>query len=178
MKFKVGDVVRIENPQMFVRCGYPMIIEDAIKIIEENHLVDLHEFSEKLGLGLTKQHLGGTIELNKRTKRFMSALGYQYVGSHGHGGRTRSLHTVERPDLQGRDFKVIKKFGCWTGDYYGPSGGVYYDGEYWNEPGGLENRQYHSILTLAPLGEWYCEDDCYNIEQIHVTKVEVDGLAR
>jgi len=43
-RIKIGDYVRIDNPEMFVRCGYPLSIEDMRKEIVDNRFVDIEKF--------------------------------------------------------------------------------------------------------------------------------------
>ena len=43
-----GDIVRIKNPEMFIRCGYPLSFPDVCEEVSEIHKEDILKFIDKV----------------------------------------------------------------------------------------------------------------------------------
>lgn len=182
-----GDTVRIINPEMFVRCGYPISLTDVYvkiekeyedfldKIIEEFHhrvlgdekttpLLDSKEW--EFATNYSKSCSGPF--RNKTKIKLTYALAYEFTHFKGFGGTTRKIYTKTEEDLRDKEFKVYSTFKVNTGDYYPPS---YCPPSYdemcgeWN-PGGLENMKSHKILEL-------CDPDF--ISSVYTSPVQIEA---
>jgi hypothetical protein len=181
-----GDWVRIDNPEMFVRCGYPFSKEDMRKEIEREHLIDIEDFIDRIGWGKPEKEMSLSRKFNpnqgldRSTRKIIDILAYERLKAKGFGGRERQIHTEYAPDMKGKIFKILDTKCCMTGKYFAPSGG--YDpwsGGYDYEPGGLLNQKCHRILRLdeeaygQPCVHFFSKfnEYGYRIEDIHVTKI-------
>jgi len=184
---RVGDTVRIINPEFFIRCGYPMSFKDACRIVEKEHKDRIAEFirgfdfttytnkgSGLLGFPISEEKW----EDNRTFSKIVGALAYEYVRAKRFGGTERKIYTKHCPDYKDKRMTVeyIKFFQ--TGNYVRGSGESYdsYAGEYDYDPSFLEDQKTHKILGLCPLDAvfFFHPDknvDDYIIESIHVEKV-------
>jgi hypothetical protein len=153
-RFHVGDQVIVTNPEFVTRVGYPMSYQDAFDYVEKNHVQDIEDFLDtklfklKSRSELTRFEMSSPVS-DKRFGQIMQGMARIYLDSKGHGGKERTIHTVSRPELQGRVFEVLNKKICKTGTYYGPWSQQSYDGEWDGGSGGLDNCKTHVILELS-----------------------------
>jgi mannose-6-phosphate isomerase class I len=47
---RVGDTVKIVNPQFFVRVGYPKSVSEETEIVFEKHRIEIEEFLKKFNV--------------------------------------------------------------------------------------------------------------------------------
>lgn len=172
---RVGDRVRIETPQFFVRCGYPKTLESEAAEVEKLFAGQITDLLTKAmvtrhhGLG----YLSGRGHVESRAReRIVRALAYGRLGTFGMGGSERTIYTVERPEFQGQETCVERVFFVKTGTYYAPSVSNGWDG-YEYEPGGLCDEKTHKILGL----NFWCEETSgwLSIEARNVVKLAWDG---
>jgi len=165
--FRPGDKVRIVNPLQVERVGYPktvmMCFNELCESLNENHLEKTFKFNScKLNQAL--EILGLPILQNQRERdRVIYGLAQYKLAADGFGGKERSIHYVQHSNeqisnfthdyLQNRITEVVSKRVVKTGKYFGSSGGRDYDGDYWFEPGGLEDMKTHILITTE-LGEF------------------------
>jgi hypothetical protein len=188
-RIKIGDYVRIDNPEMFVRCGYPLSIEDVGKEIKDNHFIDIEKFIISIIHGEDKvKNFNLTDVLNKdaylnkskSSQAIINILSYEMLKHRNFGGRERSIHTQTVEENKGKICQVTGAKMCVTGNYVSGSGSRdYWSGEYEYEPPYLENQKSHRILSVyipidkvVPYGFSYD----HRIEECHVTKVDRNGL--
>lgn len=153
---RVGDRVKIVNPEKFIRCGYPFDVAAERDRIMSRHAHVLHTLinvidpknAQSADLVFNEQlppNYPGLIDV-------AHALAKIVCVRNGFGGRTRAVHTERVDWLTGVTCEVHSKRVVKTGEYFAPSGG--YDswvGEHYYEPGGLTDEKTHVILTLQPL---------------------------
>jgi len=184
-----GDIVKIINPITFVRCGYPLGIEDMRKEVQEKFgpAIDNLYVSVQSGDKLIQKDMIGEYEYglkidsnpSKKYKHFeiVNALAYARLYSKGFGGKERNLHTKTIEGLKDKEAQVISIEIVKTGTYIKGSGRVfYYDGDCDYEPSYLANSKTHKILTLDifepnTTGNWLPSKDFIKIEAIHVEKL-------
>ena len=121
-----NDRVRIVVPKIVTRVGYPKSVKDYVKVAEEKYGAQLRkdikwEWAVEIAYGLAK--------------------------TDGFGGRERSLHFEEKPEILGQEFTVSGIRTVQTGTYYPPHSSQTYYGEYDYEPGGLANMKAHRLAT-------------------------------
>jgi hypothetical protein len=134
--FRNGDIVKVVNPLIFIRCGYPHTLAEETKIVIE-------DFGSKI-TDLFRECGGPVDERFRQFKRVASEIAHARLKSKGFGGRKRQVYTKEDLSIAGREFVVVEKKVVKTGIYYSPSG----SGEDW-EPGGLDNCETHVIVKIA-----------------------------
>jgi hypothetical protein len=185
-RIKIGDYVRIDNPEMFVRCGYPLSIQDMRKEIKDNHFIDIEKFIISIVHGEDKvkdfnltnvvSHKDTYLNKSKTSQAIIDLLAYEMLRHRNFGGRERSIHTKIVEENRGKIVQVNGTKMCVTGNYVAGSGSMdYWSGEYDYEPPYLENQKSHRILSvyipmdkIIPYGEFVEET---MIEECHVTKV-------
>lgn len=143
--YRPGDQVQIVNPRWIKRVGYALRWDDLIDTPEVEKLAQ-----EMTGMG-------------KPPRYFMQAVAKLEVERRGFGGDERAIlylpvrttanlldyNTVPAHGWVGRVAIVEGKRIVHTGTRFPETAGTDYDGEYWNEPGGLENRKAHIILRTT-----------------------------
>ena len=169
---RVGDKVKIIKPEFFVRCGYPLCLQDACDIVKETYKEKICDFIQNIGITTTK--LFSTIEndndfLNTFDK-IVKALAYDYVRANKFGGAERTIHTITEEVFQNK-FMIVKeiqlvKTGIYIGTYsFG------YEGEF--DPPYLSDQKTHKILTLdTPQYHYQISYNGFKIEDINVEKVK------
>lgn len=146
-KFKVGDVIRIKRPKRYIRCGYPLDIDEVQYKLNDPYFSNI--IRGALEDVTCKQLMGFTVkDFNVRHGRLLRAFAFAYCKDHAMGGRERRIHTQDIPELLGQEYTVNDTFRVVTGDYYSGC----YSGDYddWEGPS-LENQKHHTILYLNAL---------------------------
>ncbi len=137
-----GDRVKVVNPLVFVRVGYPFDIDYAIENLitkEEKQKIDglvgYYDYSVFRSPSVKESYC--------RDKIFKIFAYYKLVGA-GFGGNKREIHTKEERSLAGQEFNVFSKRYVVTGERE-PG---YYDGNE-GQPPTLNNTKRHVILDLG-----------------------------
>lgn len=169
-----GDIVQINNPEMFIRCGYPL---------------SLKKMSEEVGLAfgdtirdLIQSAIGKAHGFDQATYDFViQKLAYLRLKEMGFGGEERKIYTEKNELLKGVRARVVDIFFVKTGlrspgyrDY------DYYSGGYDAEPPYLADQKTHKILRINILQESSeqirsLSDGNRRIEAINVTKI-IEGI--
>ena len=152
---RIGDTVKIIEPRFFVRCGYPLSVEEAALYIQEKHEIQVNSFLEDLGLRDFVNH--GEI---------YRALGYAHCKSRGFGGNNREIYDMKLDELKNLKYEVMSTFFVKTGIYVPASGGYNYDGGYDVDYAYLKNEKTHKILQIYCVGR-----GPKMIEACHVEKI-------
>lgn len=171
-----GDIVRIVNPEFFLRCGYPLTLKDGIKMIMDDEngitaledaikiiLEDKTEFQTLDGVVVPKNT--NTIRLAKGSKDFyniVKILAYYRIRKEKFGGRERKIYTRKIEKAKDYEFIVLRKKMVVTGNYIPPSKSGGYEYEEWDPPY-LDNAKSHMIL--------YLNDDSVDGENFYVDNV-------
>jgi hypothetical protein len=150
---RVGDRVKIVVPSIMLRVGYPKTVGDYEQAAKEAY-----------GAQLWRDMSGRCAELAIRQ------IAYGLAKKDGFGGRARTMHLREVPELLGREFTVHSMRTVQTGTYYKPRSSG--DGEDW-EPGGLDDRQDH---RLASGWGWCGKNMSEWIPVKHLLKLDVNQL--
>lgn len=177
---KPGDLVKIINPQIFIRCGYPLCLKDVMESLDQSIAIDA--IKKIIGAPLD-QHFHVTPKMERAIRDINKGLAYAVMLSKRFGGSERKIYTCEEPSYLNAIVKVESKRRVVTGDRYGGCGPGYYGDA--SEGPSLENQQHHTLIKFWPatfdkngrevfyLSPFY-ESDFLEIEQIHVEKAE-DG---
>jgi len=178
-KFRVGDKFRLKIPRRVVRVGYPLDVKGAQLVLANDFwkveaicaILQDRDIPKRYGPSPMKD-LGPGFH-NGAPNKLCRELGTAALYIMGFGGRVRSLHyEYDQEAFENRVFTVHRKRTVQTGEYFAPSGGYdSWNGEYWSEPGGLENKKHHVLLDAFQyetiFGETRLEfdqDDCEKVE--------------
>jgi hypothetical protein len=144
---RVGDVVKIKEPNMFVRCGYPLSFEDMRKDVEKKHSADISKFlySLKIPCGGNYFDINQKFKNSREFDKIRDALAYYFLKQCSFGGNERTIHTKVNETYRNTEAIVVAIQFVKTGTY---SPG--YHGGFWddNEPSALYNQETHKILHV------------------------------
>ena len=173
--FRKDDLVRIINPVLVERVGYPLTIQKVIdECFSEEEQQKIDEF-----LRFFKCSNECRIEIKPSRTRvaIIHAIASAKLRQLGWGGKERSLHLYTVESLKDTEVYICKKKVVHTGTYFAPSGGYNsWTGEYDSEPGGLDNRKSHVLLGFYPATVYptfKTEDDIVWIEEKNVELVKL-----
>lgn len=160
--FRIGDNVRIVVPKIFVRCGYPLSFDDVLERTEAEFGERIRTFCRELGFDT---YVGSYANSSSVSINVTREIARAVMQRDGYGGRERTIHTADRPDLAGIEGTVCRQFFCKTGTYV-PGSRSWSDGDH--EPPYLEDEKTHRILVLdLPLpGCWNMPIEAANVEKI------------
>ena len=161
-----GDLVRVVNPEVFVRCGYPMTINSSREEVGVRYKEALYRFLkelDKIDKAENENYCWLDGAGNRTYDSIMRVLAERNLKKKKFGGVQRRIHTETMPLIEGRFYNVLGKFNCVTGDYCSASG--WYD-DY--EPAGLANSQVHVILKL--IDHSGIKIEAKNVKKIHGNK--------
>lgn len=146
----VGSRVRVVNPEVVVRVGYPKSMHDyfqqALGQYGERLTVALPEL---LGAGEWYQILGGDprvrVKAHPLLNNLLWAIALPLARKDRFGGNARTIHTRCMPELEGQEFEVLERRSAYTGVRYSgyPSS---CDDE--GEAPSLGNIQHHNMLKV------------------------------
>ena len=149
---RIGDMVKIINPEFFICCGYPMSFRQACEEVKERYKDKIRAFIDDVGLISSKDSLqqDQSGPYRRTCAKIVSALAYDYMGKKGFGGGERRIYTKRCEDhLKMQEVEVTNIKFVKTGEYHPPSGEYdSWNSEYHFESGGLSNETTHKILCL------------------------------
>lgn len=135
-----GDIVKVVNPEFFIRCGYPLSIKDGIKMILENDSLERQsvlKISEVFGINIDSY----------RFQEILKTLSYFKIKKEKFGGKERKIYTRRIEDQKDKFFKVYKKKTVMTGNYVSGCGYSTIDGDEYDPPY-LDKQKAHQILYI------------------------------
>tara|TARA_Y100000310_G_C20698933_1_gene827876 strand:- start:5569 stop:6150 length:582 start_codon:yes stop_codon:yes gene_type:complete len=159
---RVGDKVRVINPEFFVRCGYPKDFNDVAADISVRYRTNIERLMAEVGIVPDLFSNEGDRAFQKIAK----ALAYAKLKKEGFGGSIRSIYTQRKDEHEGREFRVDRIFFVKTGKrvpgHVRPMGDVEdYELPY------LANEKTHKILHI------YANDSItYDGQEIEAKNVE------
>lgn len=158
---RIGDTVRIVNPEFFLRCGYPLSLKDGMDMIinDEETMTALGQgidkaLGRKCNVSLKEELFGlsATIRptrISYDIQKIIRLLAYYRIKNEGFGGNERKIFTKRVESAKDHEFKVIGKKTVTTGVYVPSSGGYNsWSGEYDYDPAYLDSMKAHVILEL------------------------------
>jgi hypothetical protein len=159
------DTVKIANPELFLRCGYPMSKDHAMWHIDKKYKENILKFITDLNITGRSEKINiedilYDNEISKTYEEICKALAYHLLRVRKFGGADRSVYTKKDETHKDRIGRVIGikyvKSGIYVKDKNGPDG---------YEPAYLTNQRTHKILTVS-IGFEFIE-----IEDRHVDKI-------
>jgi hypothetical protein len=149
---RIGDKVRILEPNLFVRCGYPLCLDDMRKIVVRDHSGNIENLLKLVGEVSSITFLEDNDNPSREFDKIRDVLAYILLKKKHFGGTRRSIHTEVNEKLRGKIVEVIDIFFVKTGTY-SPDSYYSWDGEY--EPPYLANEETHKILSFDKLENIY-----------------------
>lgn len=138
-RLRQGDHVIIRVPRVVTRVGYPKGVNDFLH--------ELQADPEVIGMARALVQLAtGRQYADERFIKIMRELAYLRARAHCFGGRERTIHFEDRPDLQGAEARIDGLRTAHTGIYMPPVD--HFDD--W-EPGYLKDEQRHRIAMVMIL---------------------------
>jgi hypothetical protein len=168
--YHVDDIVRVVNPEVVVRVGYPltkgMAQDAAIKEYDER----IHAFMASVSPEPDQFTVHGSDP--RLYNDLVNALASYWLRLQGYGGKERKIYTETDERIRNTTgWRVLSKRTVKTGTYSsgGYSGG--WDGEPDYLPPCLSNEQSHILLTLEPTNPeindpWSIEIEAVNVERM------------
>jgi hypothetical protein len=176
---RVKDNVKIINPEIIIRVGYPMSFDDACREVDKLYRQEILEFLNKTIYKQEPTISGSLLETCEIKMDFVKpgmymkiikALAYNYIQMKSFGGREKKIYAEYRQELLGMTLSVENIFIRKTGIYFASSGGYdHYSGEYDFEPGGLDKIKTHKILEL---NYWLSNNQINDMWESRSVKIE------
>jgi hypothetical protein len=166
-----GDKVRIINPEVFVRCGYPWdkkyVIDNIITNEQKKQVAKLIMDCGLNFFGSVSSQLWPQItRYNSCYEKLLDELAYYILITRGFGGRERKIITRRAPEYQGKTGTVWNRRVYRTGTYC-PGGGS--EDDYC--PTELINQKSHVVFNMDIYQEGDLLGDQIWIENIHLQKI-------
>jgi len=167
--YNIGEKVLVADPQVFIRCGYPLGISDGIQAVETDYEDKVIGFLRNISSQSTKM-LPSRVE-RKACKNIMKELAVVWLHQRKFGGNLRAIHTEDDTRVtEGNSpyeiatIRYVKTGLRDSGSVYDSMSPEDYEGP------SLYDQKTHRILGLVDPGEIY---SCvlFEIEDIHVTKI-------
>lgn len=105
--FRVGDVTRIVIPKIVKRVGYPKGVDDYNQTVDVCH-----------GEELAKIFYQRTPLSQATRAKVVHELAYMYAKMDKFGGRERSVHLEEIPEMKDQKFHIQRMKTYFEGTYY------------------------------------------------------------
>lgn len=142
--YRVGDIVRIKNPLVVERVGYPWNKEYVIQnIITNDQKKMLDNLIRSIGLS-ESSYFGVSTYYDFAYNKILDELSYWALKNKGFGGSTRSLFTKSVDEYNGKLASINSKRVVKTGNY--SHGRSDWEGDY--TPAYLSNEKSHVLLDL------------------------------
>lgn len=151
--YSKGDLVKVINPRIVRRVGYPLCAKDLFPEAEQR-LVEAKILNARTPTPLTYKPF---VDRPNDEDRLIRELARYLLREKGWGGKERSLH-YEAVD-NWKPGQILRFLGdkqtVQTGTRYGAiSSYNAWEGDYDYEPGGLYPRKTHVLLNVAPVGDF------------------------
>lgn len=161
--FRCGDLVRIINPKIFVRCGYPLSKEDIKRdYIKEDQKDLIKNLISSFSFGLSQDKDRETYD------KILDILAYRILEKEGFGGNKRDIITRTDESKLNKVYKVFRKRFVKTG--VRTCWGLNYHSEGYEAPY-LSNEKTRIILGLGHIDDYYFD---FEIEACNLEKISDD----
>jgi hypothetical protein len=150
---RAGDKVKIVNPEVVIRCGYPLDVDTVIKtLITKEQRDSIRSMMETFGCKADADEFLMPQVLSEETDddywKILTIMAYRILKQNKFGGKERTLHTETKESLRNKIGYVREKKVVKTGKYH-PGGAEYsYDGEYDYCPAYLQNEKSHVLCKV------------------------------
>ena len=162
--YHAGDLVTIVNPEVFVRVGYPLTKNDALKAAEQEYGDRIYAFMREVSP--TPDQFTIYNADARLCSDLVDALASYWIRCKGFGGKERKIYTETNEALRNtKGWRVLSKRTVKTGTYNrGGWFGGYDGGDY--EPPYLDYEKCHVLLMLE------CAESNASLDWARVVEIE------
>lgn len=149
--YHVDNIVRIVEPAIVVRVGYPLTKNDALDAAEKEYGEKIRAFMCEVSAALPDDPFFNSPEYDPHLYGdLLNAMSSRWLRVKGYGGKERKIYTEADERIKETTWRVLGKRTVKTGTYNrgGYSGG--WNGEPDYDPPYLANEQTHVLLALEP----------------------------
>lgn len=169
--YHVDDVVKVIEPAIVIRVGYPLTKNDALNAAEKEYGEKIHAFMCEIGAAQPDDPFLNFPEYDPCLYGdLLNAVSSYWLKQKNYGGRERKIYTETDERIKETTWRVLSKRTVKTGIYNrgGYSGG--WDGEPDYDPPYLQDERTHVLLALEPVTltlsdiPWRIEVEAANVE--------------
>jgi hypothetical protein len=171
--FRVGEAVKIVTPETFLRVGYPKTKKDIEKELTPEQYSKIDDLLREFGLSNDGIYNTDYIKTKVRAK-VIDAIAYGVLYKQGYGGRDRTIHTENLPELAGRTARIQSKKVVRTGKYEPGTMGCDSDGYNDYDPAYLSNCKSHVILELDMIN--HSENKIWSGMRVQIEEKNVESV--
>ncbi len=178
---RINDRVKITNPEIVLRVGYPLSKQTIIDTFITQEQKDSIYTIIRLFGGTTTTVGQPLFNIDKSTYedetyyKILDMLSYMILKNNKYGGKERKLHTINRESLRNKFGRVIERKVVKTGTYR--SGYSYNDEDYDYDPPYLENEKTHVLYKIEL--DYGQDDVCPNINEdggVWIEKINLEKI--
>lgn len=174
---RIGDKVKVINPDIVDRCGYPLtrqIVKDTMITKEQKDAIItmMRAFSGGTPIPIVEElpqdlfyvqqdDVPPDVDFDTYDK-ILDSFVFQILKDKNFGGRERILHITHRESLRDKAGWVSERKVVKTGTYKGGGGSYSYDGDFDYEPPYLDNEETHVLFKFRP--DYNYNDVCQDIK--------------
>lgn len=151
---RVGDYVKIVNPLVVTRVGYPLSKLDMVDKQTPEQVKAIEDMFKAFNYHPSPWSEG----VQRNYTRFLDAVRYKMasimISQAGWGGKERTIHTINLPDMMDKKAKVTERRVVKTGIYNAGWGTGYdsYNGYEDYDPPTLGSERTHVVFTVEVWG--------------------------
>ena len=118
----INDQVRIINPEVVLRWGYPMSKEDAKKLITKEQRDSILNMMKSFGCSSIRNEFSLLEELNEDNdedyRKILDLMAYRILVQKKFGGKERKLFTIQKESLRNKTGIIMDRKCVKTGVYH------------------------------------------------------------
>jgi hypothetical protein len=150
---RIGDYVRVVNPLVVDRVGYPLCKMDMVKKQTPEQIKSIEDMLKAFDY-VRPYSEEGSRQYDFCIESIRYRMAAVMLRSEGWGGQTRTIHTVTLPDMRGQRAEVVGRRVVKTGTHCsGYMSYDYYSGGEDYEPSTLSDEKTHVIYKLQIIGQ-------------------------
>lgn len=160
---RVGDTVKIINPEVVDRVGYPLTKAMLMEQQTPEQLKAIRDMFRAFGVVIYPENeldlsrLGMSKDYDRIYERVRYLMAEVSIKKEGWGGKEKKLYTYTLEPIRNKLATVVARRTTKTGIYHAGYSSCDYWGEYDYEPAYLSDEKTHVIykLNVRGYGEWW-----------------------
>lgn len=149
--YHVDNIVKIINPEIVQRVGYPLTKAEALDAAEKEYSEKIHDFMREVGAEESEPSFGTYPDYDPALYHdLLNALSSHWLKKRNYGGKERKIYTERDERILRSTWRVLSKRTVKTGTYNHGGYSSDWDGEPDFDPPHLANEQTHVLLALEP----------------------------
>lgn len=179
---RIGDRVKVIQPDLFIRCGYPYTKEHMLRnVLKPEDVIKIEKFLADFGVHQDYFHIKDTnimhpiVDKAYYTRAFdkvADGIAYGLLHAKGFGGRERKVYTEREEKYLNATGTVMSRKVVNSGHYVPGYNGSWLD-PYDSEPAYLTNQKTHVIFEVEL--DYNPDQQCwypFTVVQIEKTNLE------